>query len=123
MKALATKYRKEFPDKARSATMKWEMKNKRKRTIRERVLCLRRYYGMTVEEFDQRVLDQAGLCAVCGDPLMYTGMGRLRACVDHNHTTGKVRGIIHGSCNSMIGYAADSPKKLRQAAEYLEKFI
>lgn len=44
-----------------------------------------------------------------------------RACVDHCHETGRIRGIICGRCNCAIGFSGDNPATLRMLANYLEK--
>jgi len=51
-------------------------------------------------------------CAICG--------GDRRLIIEHNHTTGKVRGRVCAPCNQMLGNAKDRPDLLRRAAEYLE---
>lgn len=45
----------------------------------------------------------------------------LRRCVDHCHTTGKVRGILCDDCNISLGKMADDPERLKRAAVYLEQ--
>jgi len=44
-----------------------------------------------------------------------------KICVDHDHTTGKIRGFLCANCNAGIGYAKDNPELLRRWADYLEK--
>jgi hypothetical protein len=56
---------------------------------------------------------QGGLCA-CGDPL------GAKWVIDHSHETGRVRGLLHGSCNRGIGMFKDDPAKLRRMADWLE---
>lgn len=40
-------------------------------------------------------------------------------CIDHSHTTGKVRGLLCGACNSVLGYVEDRPEPLIALADYL----
>ena len=80
---------------------------------------LRLKYGLTVEQRDQMIADQGGRCLCCG-----TLFGLLKANrphVDHDHATGRVRGVLCVGCNTMLGKAADSAKLLRKAAKYLEE--
>lgn len=41
--------------------------------------------------------EQNGLCGLCGTPVVQ------RPCLDHDHSTGAVRGVLHGGCNSLLG--------------------
>jgi len=80
-------------------------------------------YGMTLEDFDALLLFQGGVCAVCKRPESMKsngGTGRLRRLViDHDHETGKVRGLLCSGCNTGIGLLEDNAEFLEQAVEYL----
>lgn len=76
-------------------------------------------FGITLEQRDKMIEEQAGLCLICKQPLTLEGWGG--PAVDHCHDTGVVRGILHRSCNAAIGLLRDDSKLLRFAAEYLEK--
>ena len=80
-------------------------------------LHIARRYGMTVEEYRQRVDAQHGRCAVCGDEP--ENGGRLH--VDHNHESGAVRDLLCRPCNQALGLARDDPSRLRLMAAYLER--
>jgi len=84
---------------------------------------LKANYGMTLEEFEQRLEEQGGVCAICKQP--ETGCSRQgrvkRLSVDHDHKTGKIRGLICNGCNRALGYFNDDPEKMRAAIDYLEK--
>lgn len=60
---------------------------------------------------------QGGKCAICGG----TNPGGHRLAVDHDHTTGAVRGLLCHACNAGIGKLRDDPALLRVAADYLDK--
>lgn len=86
---------------------------------RHKDLALQRNYGITLEQYDSMLIAQGGHCAIC--PATEPG-GRFKYfCVDHNHTTSKVRGLLCNNCNRAIGLLKDSPVLLRAAAIYLEK--
>ena len=75
---------------------------------------LKTYYGIDVETFDLMVEQQEGKCAGCGklsDKL----------CVDHSHTTGKVRGLLCSNCNLALGHVKDDPNRLIQMIKYLKR--
>lgn len=77
---------------------------------------LRRTYGMTLEDYDRRVVEQNGVCAICRRP---PASGKLR--VDHDHATNKVRGLLCDNCNKAIGLLFDDVLRMRAAADYVEK--
>ena len=78
---------------------------------------LKSRYGISLEDYDRMLEDQGGCCKVCGtdDP----GGGRGRFQVDHNHTTGKVRGLLCIGCNTGLGSFKDSVEVLSKAITYL----
>ena len=72
-------------------------------------------YGITGEEY-RTILEKQGIkCPICSKDITRN------LSVDHNHTTGKIRGFICNKCNLSIGNAEDSPDRLRAMADYLEK--
>jgi len=79
-------------------------------------LHLKRTYGITLAEYDTMLEQQGGCCKVCGTT---DSGGKGRFHVDHNHTTGKVRGLLCNGCNIGIGHLKDSPDVLLKAAAYL----
>ena len=81
---------------------------------------LRRNYGITHAEYDVMYGQQGGLCAICGEPA--APLHGKHAPIDHNHTTGQVREILCGSCNTGIGYFMEDPEVLESAARYLRKW-
>lgn len=74
-----------------------------------------RKYGMSVHDLDNMYDEQEGLCAICSRRLPP------QFCIDHCHSTGKVRGLLCYSCNSGIGLMQDSPAVLKSAIEYLQR--
>jgi len=90
---------------------------------------LKRLYGITVADYNRLLEAQNGGCALCGtkNPLpgnrSYVKNGkqtqRTVFDVDHNHTTGKVRGLLCTRCNRLVGLANDSADTARCLVEYL----
>lgn len=71
-----------------------------------------RAYGLTKQQAQVALVSAQGdFCACCRD---FT-----RLHVDHDHTTGRARGMVCQNCNLMIGQAKDSPTRLEKGAEYL----
>ncbi len=78
-------------------------------------------YGITLADYNELLEAQGGKCAICGITREECNDKRALP-VDHDHETGQVRGILCHSCNRAIGLLKDSPKNLRQAADYLERY-
>lgn len=81
---------------------------------------------MTPADYDAMLASQGGRCAICGrtDEIVPTQRGsgqRRRFCVDHDHDTGRVRGILCNLCNTGIGALRHDPMLLRAAIDYLRR--
>ncbi len=76
-------------------------------------------YGLTQDDYDRMSAEQDGRCAICGGGPR--GDSNAVLSVDHDHETGKVRGLLCGPCNKAIGLLADNPNLLRAALAYLER--
>lgn len=72
-------------------------------------------YGLSLKEYDRLVKKADGHCGCCGIKVEGT------LSVDHNHTTGKVRGLVCSSCNSTIGMAKEDVNRLYACIEYLKE--
>lgn len=86
---------------------------------------LQYHFGLTSEEYETKLREQGGVCAVCSKPDgqdLHSPNKYKRLSVDHNHKTGMIRGLLCNDCNRSIGQLQDSPALLRRAAEYLEKY-
>lgn len=76
----------------------------------------RRYkYGLTPADHARLLADQAGVCAICRMP----GRTARGLDVDHDHLTGRVRGLLCHPCNLGLGAFKDSPEMLQTALAYL----
>lgn len=74
-------------------------------------------YGITLAEYNDLVMSQCGLCAVCGNP--ETKVQRSRECrlsVHHDHVSGDVLALLCAKCNRGMGLMSDNPELLRRAA-------
>jgi hypothetical protein len=81
-------------------------------------------FGMTAEDYDQMFEAQGGVCAICKKPeCLPTRWGSFssRLPIDHDHQTGRVRGLLCHSCNKALGLFKDSPDVLQAAADYLRR--
>lgn len=72
-----------------------------------------RKYGLSLLEYNEMFESQGSVCAICKKP------SDKPYHIDHNHTTGKIRGILCGNCNRGLGLFKDSIEALLNAARYL----
>lgn len=102
---------------SRRADKKYHQSEKGKKILQkylknsERKNRLKRTYGLTLKQYDKMVEDQDGVCAICGS----VNENGHRLAVDHNHKTGKVRGLLCRKCN--LGLFALENKTWRPLAE------
>jgi hypothetical protein len=97
----------------------WLSRNKPRRAAYARRAMLKKTYGLSVEQFEAMLASQGNVCALCAEPF---GIGKWHGPhVDHDHGTGKVRGILHGRCNTGLGHFKDSPQLLYAACFYLQR--
>ncbi len=85
-----------------------------KRAKREREL--KQQYGITIEQYNELLAEQGGVCAVCRG----TNSDR-RLAVDHDHRTGQIRGLLCYHCNMAAGYLRDSVEFAAAMSHYLAK--
>jgi hypothetical protein len=109
-------------------TLRWAAKNREKvreyhkTANRRRILNgKRREYetGCSPERFAKIMKLQNGRCPICKVILVIGGRTGASVAVDHNHKTGKLRGLLCNKCNRMLGFLADDPKMAENAAKYL----
>lgn len=104
----------------RKSSREWIAANPERVRIQRRIERWRRY-GLTPEEGARLLAEQNGECAICKESLIG---GRHsegdRAYVDHDHATGRVRGLLCIDCNTLIGFAKDNTEILKAACRYLD---
>ena len=83
--------------------------------IADRKSYLKRKYGMTVEQYDAMLKAQGGGCFICGRPPRED----ISLHVDHDHSTGRVRGILCFCCNNALADFKEDPQLLQKAITYL----
>ena len=81
---------------------------------------LKTRYGITVEQRNKMFLEQDGLCAICSTELSVKIRASNKACVDHCHESGIIRGLLCLKCNSALGKFNDSLELVKSAVKYLE---
>lgn len=88
----------------------------RKSPAAARDAWLKHRYGITADEYDELLRSQDGGCGICGGQ---STQGR-RLAVDHDHSSGRVRGLLCSSCNVAIGALGDDLTSVLRAVRYLE---
>lgn len=74
--------------------------------------------GFTQEDYDNKLKEQNGKCAICKT----LKEENRDLCADHNHDTGQKRGLLCHKCNTGIGLLQDNVDVLCSAIEYLEYY-
>lgn len=96
----------------------WNAANPEKSQLAHRIQKLKRY-GLTLDDYDRMVTEQKGCCAIClGEGVLDPG-SLMRLGVDHDHETGRVRGLLCRPCNRAVGILGDDPSTFERAATYL----
>ena len=121
--ACHRKYKKELharDSEARNRQLERSREYRRLNPVKYKLAILdcnyKKKYGITLEEYNCMLEKQNNCCAVCKDPPI-----KQRLHVDHNHVTGKVRGLLCQACNVSIGKMKESPELIRKLADYVEK--
>lgn len=75
-------------------------------------------HGITEEAYDALYESQQGCCKICGS----RSMDKIRdvLAVDHDHVTGRIRGLLCSNCNMLLGHAKDNTTTLLKAIQYLK---
>lgn len=106
---------------------KWRERHKEERSLfrkenksfidaQDRRYGLKNKYGITPEEYNKLFEEQEGKCKTCG---IHQTELKYRLCVDHNHKTGEVRGLLCSHCNLCIGHSKENIETLSKIILYL----
>jgi hypothetical protein len=107
-------------NKGKSPGISYQCKLCRKPEARESHLVYK--FKKNKEWYEATLESQGSACAICGSVSPKGNQKTLMSfCVDHDHETGKVRGLLCHPCNTAIGSLGDSTERLRLAITYLEK--
>ena len=74
--------------------------------------------NLTDREYHEMLSRQNDACAVCKQSF-FDGTDKVRINIDHDHATGRVRGLLCSPCNKGLGFFLDNPERLDAAASYL----
>ena len=81
---------------------------------------LKKRFNITLEQYDKMLEEQNGVCAICKSLETKILWGAvIRLSVDHDHKTGKVRGLLCDRCNRALGTVNDDANLLKKLIKYL----
>jgi hypothetical protein len=75
----------------------------------------KRVYGINHDDVLILIQQSGEACMICKEPF-----GKDQVCVDHDHVSGKIRGVLCRMCNTGLGHFKDDPIILSTAIQYLE---
>jgi len=106
--------------------IKGKKKAKRDECKENNPITLRKYtlkkYGISIEEYGLMYSKQNGFCAICHKPEINKRSITNALCIDHDHQTNKIRGLLCNKCNKALGLFGDNVSILKEAIKYLEGF-
>jgi hypothetical protein len=112
------RYRQRHLERARQQVRAAHQKNGQVYRRRRYFALIEERYGLTEAQIQEQSQKQNHLCLLCHKKQKCGKRQRLY--VDHDHTTGKFRGLLCFSCNSMLGFAKDNIEVLQEAIQYLQ---
>ena len=80
---------------------------------------LKRAYGISLEDYTEMLSEQEGCCAIC---MRHHSLFTRKLSVDHDHQTGKIRGLLCKDCNTSLGQFNDDVDTLLKAVSYLNRY-
>jgi len=103
--------------------LEWANTHRERRTRQSRASHIKSKFGITIEDYEALLIKQNYRCIICGAKLneMVDVKNRKRhnLCIDHNHQTNEICGLLCISCNIGIGCFYENPDYLLKAIEYL----
>jgi hypothetical protein len=106
------------PPERRASVDRYQKRHPERVKVSARKSRLKAMYGITLDEYNRMLDAQGGGCAICG--CTETENGAILA-VDHDHATGKVRGILCRLCNNGLGHFRDTERLFLKAIAYLKE--
>jgi hypothetical protein len=93
--------------------------NKRPEIIlKYKIRDLKRNFNLTLEQYDEMLLKQNNCCAICGRP---ASEFKRKLAVEHNHKTGKIRGLVCNKCNILCEYFDNNSGSIMKLASYFKR--
>ena len=97
-------------------TRNWAKRNPERYKEIKRNATYRYWYKITLEDYNKMFAKQKGYCAICGK---HQSKVKFRLAIDHNHKTGKIRGLLCSFCNTSVDWCENNKEKIE---DYLKKY-
>ena len=115
-RTIARKYKIDYPERIYAYNKKWAATHKDQR----KKANLKSDYGLDLSAYNQLLTKQLNSCAIC---LKSQEVIKKALCVDHDHKTGRIRGLLCDLCNRGLGHFFDNECNLERAVEYLRRLV
>jgi len=120
---MRTKEQKQLADKEyrkRTKAHRLQYQSEWRTPEKHREHHLRHTFNLSLEEYNILLETQNYVCKICEQPEVREFKGKVRnLAVDHDHITGRIRGLLCGACNTALGLFKEDTKILQRAKEYL----
>lgn len=103
--------------RARIRAREWAIKHPIKYKRNKRKSNLKIKYGLTVEQYRNLLNIQKDRCAICNNRF------KKQVCVDHNHKTNKIRGLLCHKCNLILGYVESKRQDTTLLIDSFKKYL
>lgn len=110
----------------RETNQQWKKANPDAVKAADRRKVLKKRYGITTSDYNKLLSEQNGGCGVCGKPertIQRAGSPVQFMAVDHDHDTGRLRGLLCQSCNRTLGNMGDNLEGVMRFVAYLERSV
>jgi hypothetical protein len=122
-------YNKKNRKKCRARSKKWHKEHREQANMRRKKFAkehqeerwannLKVKFGITPVDYNKLLMEQKDRCAGC---LRHKSKFKRKLAVDHDHKTGRVRGLLCPGCNTLLGHIKDDPDVLKRLIKYLNK--
>ena len=97
------------------------VEQREKKRVYTKKYDIKRIYGISLDDMRELLEKQGGACGICGENLdVMAPRHKGGGAIDHDHATGKVRGILCVKCNAGLGQFRDNEEFLMSAIQYLK---
>ena len=116
-------YRQKNQDRVRGWKDDWYEKHPERKKSIDRNTYFKRKYGITLEEYERMKQERNNKCDICGNECNKTSVNgkRIEPCVDHNHKTNELRGMLCSRCNRTLGLVGEEERLLTKMIAYLTR--